>query len=275
MKNGLKVISATLYLLIMSPVINLQAADLTVKGQVQRDTLKTAAMNELQKYPAFYKKHTDADGILIMGSANVSDTALFIAKSIVIKMLAKIPAIKRAIINNNVQIILVAHNEEMSDVPEYKGFDTLRDQEGTILNARLRGLGPTAQKPYLGSGEENLICSASDTHKGENILVHEFAHAISILGISSVDTSFQTTLQRVYQEAKNKGLWKNTYAMANYQEYFAEGVQCWFNVCRRSVPGDGVANEISRRSELRYYDPTLYNLLSKYFFADDSIKACR
>lgn len=261
-------------------VVSLMAFKLHASGLqedsfgVKNDTSKSAPMSELEKYPAFFTKHNDADGILIMGSNKVSDTSFVIAKSIVIKMLAKIPEVKKAMINNHTQIILVAHNEEFSDIPEFKGFDTMRDQDGNILDKRLRGLSLAGKNLFMSCGEETLLCSSNDNHRGENIFVHEFAHTIANLGINVVDTTFLSTLKGIYNRAKNKQLWKNTYAMASFQEYFAEGVQCWFNVCKKSIPGDGVYNEIGRRSELKFYDPELYNLLSKYFFPDDSIRAC-
>lgn len=264
-----------LFLVASLMVIKLHAAGLQEASfEAQNDTSKSAPITELQKYPTFFKKHIDADGILIMGSNKVSDTSFVIAKSIVKKMLAKIPEVEKAMINNHTQIILVAHNEEFSDIPEFKGFDTMRDEDGNILNKRLRGLSLAGKNLFMSCGEETLICSPSDTHKGENIFVHEFAHTIANLGINAVDTTFLSRLKRIYNRAKNKQLWKNTYAIASFQEYFAEGVQCWFNVCRKSIPGDGVVNEIGRRSELKFYDPELYNLLSNYFFPDDTIKAC-
>ena len=270
-----RTIYAMLFLVATLFSIKLNAADLKKANLgVQNDTAKTAPISELQQYPNFFKKHIDADGILIMGSDKVSDTSFVIAKSIVIKMLAKIPEVKKAMVNKHTQIILVAQNEEFSDIPEFKGFDVMRDEDGNILNKRLRGLSLAGKNLFMSCGEETLICSLSDSHRGENIFVHEFAHTIANLGINAVDTTFLRTLKQIYNRAKNKQLWKNTYAIASFQEYFAEGVQCWFNVCRRSIPGDGVANEISRRSELKYYDPELFNLLSKYFYPDDSIKVC-
>lgn len=270
-----KIVYTLLFLVVSLMTIKLHAASLQkVSFEAQNDTAKDTLITELQKYPAFFKKHIDADGILIMGSDKVNDTSFEIAKSIVIKMLAKIPDVKKAMINNHTQIILVAYNEEFSDIPEFKGFDTMRDQDGNILNKRLRGLSLAGKNLFMSCGEETLLCSSNDTHRGENIFVHEFAHTIANLGINVVDTTFLSTLKGIYNRAKNKQLWKNTYAMASFQEYFAEGVQCWFNVCRKSIPGDGVFNEIGRRSELKFYDPELYNLLSKYFFPDDSIRAC-
>lgn len=254
---------------------NSQAARSPGKIAVCPDTDKTSRIPEMQKYPAFYKKHTDADRIPIICSDKVNDSALLIAKSIVIRMLAKIPGVKDALIRNKLQVIIVSHNELMSDIPEYKGFDVLKDAKGVMLNDRLRGLGPMVEHPYISCAEENLICLPSDRYTGQSILVHEFAHAIALLGINYVDSNFNSKLRYAYLEAKKKGLWQNTYAISNADEYFAVGVQCWFNVFKKAVPSDGIGNEISRRSELRFYDPPLYNLLSNYFFMDDNIQICR
>lgn len=215
-----KIVYTLLFLVVSLMTIKLHAASLQkVSFEAQNDTAKDTLITELQKYPAFFKKHIDADGILIMGSDKVNDTSFEIAKSIVIKMLAKIPDVKKAMINNHTQIILVAYNEEFSDIPEFKGFDTMRDQDGNILNKRLRGLSLAGKNLFMSCGEETLLCSSNDTHRGENIFVHEFAHTIANLGINVVDTTFLSTLKGIYNRAKNKQLWKNTYAMASFQEY--------------------------------------------------------
>ena len=227
------------------------------------------------RYPDFYKKYINANGIPIISSERVDDLALLKARSIVAKMLAKIPEVSKALIRNNEHILIVGHNEEMSDIPEYKGFDKLVDEKGTVLNNRVRGMGPTLEAPYCSCGEENLLCLSSDRYKGQSVLVHEFAHAVAIIGISYVDTGFRNRLKGLFLSAKKKGLWKNTYAMANFDEYFAVGVQCWFNVYKKVIPANGVYNEISNRKELRSYDPQLYGMLSRYFFEDNSIEYCR
>lgn len=225
--------------------------------------------------PSFYKKYIDADGVSIIGSDKVNDNAFFIARSIVRKMLIKIPEVKSALIKNMARILIVAHDEEMSDLPEYKGFDTLKSEEGIVLNKRVRGMGPTPENPYCSFGEENLLCLSPDRYVGQNLLVHEFAHAIAILGIDFVDSGFRTALRNAFNDAKANQLWQHTYTIANEDEYFATGVQCWFNAYRKSVPANGTYNEISVRKELQHYDKKLYYLLSKYFNEDDSIPVCK
>ena len=60
-------------------------------------------------------------------------------------------------------------------------------------------------------------------------------------------------------------MWKNTYAETNIAEYFAEGVQSWFNVNAEMPHPDGKHNWVNTREELKEYDPDLYNLLAEYF----------
>ena len=65
--------------------------------------------------------------------------------------------------------------------------------------------------------------------------------------------------------AKNK--WINTYTATDIYEYWAEGVQCWFNVNAEvdTDAGDGKHNKVNTREELKRYDFGLYEVLSEYF----------
>jgi hypothetical protein len=58
------------------------------------------------------------------------------------------------------------------------------------------------------------------------------------------------------------GLWKTKYASVNHAEYFAEGVQSWFNNNR---PPDHDHNHVDTRKELRDYDPGLAELCEELF----------
>ena len=69
----------------------------------------------------------------------------------------------------------------------------------------------------------------------------------------------------VMNHAKEKGLWTNTYALTNKEEYFAETVQSFFNCNRYSETPNGVHNANNRREKLKLYDPEMYKLLLRYF----------
>lgn len=224
------------------------------------DTVKIANASN-----PFYKKALNASGIQILSSSRVSNDALIKAKKIVLVMLARIPEVKPILIKKNVRIVIIATTELLTDIPEYRNLYNL--YPGTDWNKRARGLGPTDLIPITSCGEENLICSSRDPYIGENILVHEFAHAI-MYALDYKSPDFSRNLKRAYNNAQSEGLWERTYAMTNPGEYFAEGVQCWYNANIGITPANGIHNEINTREELKEYDLLLYNLISQYFYAD-------
>ena len=64
------------------------------------------------------------------------------------------------------------------------------------------------------------------------------------------------------------GLWKGKYASVNHHEYFAEGVQSWFDNNREN---DHDHNHVNTRAELLEYDPGLA-ALCREVFGDTELK---
>ena len=114
----------------------------------------------------------------------------------------------------------------------------------------LRGVGATIAIPVSSAGKENLLCLANDPYAGEQVLVQTFATAV-LLALERVDGStFGSRLDTAYDDAMRAGLWQNTYAMENPIEYYAVGVQAWFDAKPDVSPPDGVHNDINTRAEL-------------------------
>jgi len=59
------------------------------------------------------------------------------------------------------------------------------------------------------------------------------------------------------------GLWTDTYAMENPQEYWGEGVQSYYNTNLESATANGVHGPTDKRDELEEYDPMLYSLVEE------------
>jgi hypothetical protein len=78
-----------------------------------------------------------------------------------------------------------------------------------------------------------------------------------------MEPGFNNELQGLYDSALGQGLWVDTYAGSNRVEYWAEGVQSWFDTNQR--PQEGIHNEIDTRDELNEYDPALAALIEEYF----------
>lgn len=235
------------------------------KEQLPVDDIKVSEVPATVDIDAFYKKYVDANGIPTVSSEHVSDSALIRASKVISQMLAKRKDVKEAMIAKGSKVMIIGEKEEVCDIPEYQHIcDT--PENITYWNKRARGFGGAPEHDFSAScGEENVICLPDDRYKGESILVHEFAHIIHMVGILGINPSFDNELEALRLKAIEKGLWKDTYAISNKEEYFAETVQSFFNCNRYSAQPDGVHNSINTRSKLKEYDPEVYSLLLQYF----------
>jgi hypothetical protein len=133
----------------------------------------------------FYKKYTDAGGLPVVSSDRVSDAALLEAADVVRHMLAGRDDILRAIVKNKIRLAVMSPDEKTTDIPEHSD---LTPKE--YWDKRARGLGPTHQRPAVSCAEENLLNLKGDHYNTENILVHEFAHTIHLMGMNTLDPTF-------------------------------------------------------------------------------------
>jgi hypothetical protein len=207
--------------------------------------------------PEFYGKYVSASGYPIVSSVAVNDYALKEAAYLVDLMLAKRPDVRKAMIESGSRMIVMGHTEFTTDIPEYSHF-----KPKDYWDARARGLGGSQRDPLCSVAEENLLGYPGDPYRTECILIHEFAHNIHLRGLVRVDQSFDSRLKKCYDEAMKEGLWKGKYASVNHHEYFAEGVQSWFDNNR---PPDHDHNHVDTRSELKGYDPRLATLIEEVF----------
>ncbi|MDG1873246.1 MAG: peptidylprolyl isomerase [Mariniblastus sp.] len=209
------------------------------------------------KLDSFYQKYIDVGGLPIVGSGKVSDAAILEAAWIVTQMIGHRPNLLQAMAENNTRLAVMAYNEFTTDIPEHRHL-----KSRVFWDRRARGLGATPSAPAVSCAEENLLCHPGDPYSTENICIHEFAHAIHIMGMKTVDPTFEERLTTAYQAAIKSGLWKDTYAAGNRQEYWAEAVQSWFDDNREK---DALHNHVNTRSELKIYDPALARLCEQVF----------
>ncbi len=218
----------------------------------------------------FYEKYLDASGLPVVTSWIVYDEALVMARDIVNHMISELPQeVLEKMIELNTRVGIIGAKQRTTEMPEYR--DLYEVFPGTDWDNRARGLGPTIARPLASGGEENLLRLPGDRYPNENILVHEFAHGIHLMGLYHAVEGFEEELVEAYNEAIAAGLWQNTYAATNHYEYFAEGVQYWFNVNGFSNPANGTYGPIASREELMDYDPRLYAILEVYFPAEDIV----
>ena len=87
----------------------------------------------------------------------------------------------------------------------------------------------------------------------------------ALVGLAIVAPGFNRELKRLYTLAIKEDLWADTYAISNVQEYWAEGVQDYFDTNLEAAMANGVHNQINTRAELAEYDPRLYRFIDNIF----------
>jgi cyclophilin family peptidyl-prolyl cis-trans isomerase len=162
-----------------------------------------------------------------------------------------------AMADQGVRLAVMAWDEFTTDIPEHSALEP-----AVFWDRRARGLGATPEAPAVSGAEENLLGFPGDPYDAENILLHELAHAIHAMGMNRVDPTFEERLRTAYDAAMEAGRWAGTYAATEASEYWAEGVQSWFDDNREN---DSLHNEVNTRAELKAYDPALAALCAEVF----------
>ncbi|MBR46482.1 MAG: hypothetical protein CMM31_08400 [Rhodospirillaceae bacterium] len=208
-------------------------------------------------------------GIPIIGAAAVPDAAFAQVTAILQGMLAARPDILDQMAANNIKVGILGTGDVTTDLPEYA---FLKDDAWTDWDARARGLGAALAVPLTSGAEENLLYLAKDPYKGESIFLHEFAHSIKALGIVFLGPSFAERLEAAYDAAMQEDLWDNTYVAVNLEEYWAEGVQSYFDVNLLVKPSNGIKNFVETREKLKSHDPIHYEIVEEKFSTNWRLK---
>jgi hypothetical protein len=211
------------------------------------------SLREQYELDPFYQKYADANGIPVVGSDKPADSALTLACMLVEEMLAERRDVHDALAADKVTFAIVATSEKTTDIPEYRDLPKSYDTQA-------RGLGG-----HTGlCAEESILCNRdADRWRGESICVHEYAHTMAVYGLFAVDGNFEDRLAEAFSRATSAGLWHDTFAAQDAQEYWAEGVQDWYNTNIEASPPDGVHGPVNTKAELQSYDPALYALIDE------------
>jgi hypothetical protein len=247
----------TLLLLFVLPI---PGASAHLAAEKTAPTITVGKPPKNLKLDPFYEKYADAAGIPIVASRKVPDRALIAAADLVNRMLAKRPDLRRSLAERKVRIAVMGKTEMTTDLPEHR---KLKPKD--YWDKRARGLGGTPSNPMTSCAEENLLGYEDDRYKGENILIHEFSHTIHQVGMRTLDKGFDARLKKLYDKAMAQGRWIKTYAATNHREYWAEGVQSYFDCNARAEPPNGIHNHVRTREQLRKYDPDLAKLIDEVF----------
>ena len=208
----------------------------------------------------FYRQSVMVGPFPVLASEEVDPRALREAAYLIQRMIGHRPEVLEALAASRTRFSVMADTEMTTDVPEHADLDPRG-----YWDRRARGLGATRSRPSVSCGEENLLCFEGDPYRTENILIHEFAHAIHEMGMNRVDPTFDARLLDAFDQAMDEELWINTYAASNHREYWAELVQSYFDTNRED---DSLHNHVDTRGELAAYDSRGHALCVEIFGAN-------
>lgn len=218
--------------------------------------------------PSCYTQREHVANVPIVAPAAVNPYALKEAAFLVGQMLKQRPDILQAMVASGSRLCILGRNEYTTDQPELAQLAATpvaglpHIPPADYWDARARGMGGSRRDPFCSCGEENLLGYPGDPYATECILIHERAHNIHLRGMQNLDPSFDIRLRKAYEQAITNGLWKGVYASVNHHDYFAEGVQSWFDNNRSN---DSEHNDVDTREELIAYDPLLAELCREVF----------
>jgi hypothetical protein len=231
------------------------------------------------KLDSFYQKYTDAFGIPVVSSKNVSSNSLLIARDIINYMLLKRPDIRKVMIEKGARLSIIGQHEMQTDLPECRDWKkpALTDkrltpkerenynQPGGIASMSDRGYWDQRARGMGGiqtsCAEENLTGIPGTRYYGENIMVHEWSHNVMYC-LETADPELFKQIDQSYKAALAKGMYKGQYASNTVAEYWAEGSQWWFWSNYEFYDGQ---TRVQSPEDLKSYDPSLYAILDKVY----------
>jgi hypothetical protein len=212
----------------------------------------------------FYRKACEQTGIDVAAAESVAAGALEAAADRMDALLAARPEVAAAVAASIDQVSIIGRDQRITVLPEFEDLYSIHP--GTDWNRLGRSFPGTNEIPIAAGAEENLLCLESDRYEGEDMFIRDFGWTIRRFGIAPVDPGLDRSIEDAYIRAIAADLWRNTVAEVNSDQYWAEGVQSFFDANNEEKDEkDQVHNQVDTREELRAYDPFLYALLVDVF----------
>ena len=206
-----------------------------------------------QAVPQF--KSVRSGEIEIRSTPAVSDEALERTRWVIDRMLRNAPEVRRSMEKKGFVVEVIAKDQKVTDLERYAHLKDKKTFDGRDFDAGTRGLGDLDAASV---GEENVLCLPGQRYYEEDILVHEFSHSVMF----HLDATLREAIETAYSRAKEKKLFpKESYMMADAQEYWAEATQAWFNVTARKDVNGGY----NTRDKIRSRDLALSALLQEVY----------
>ena len=184
--------------------------------------------------PAFYKKCTQVQGILIATSDKVADFAHLEAAYQFDKVMSRLqPKIAQRIRDKKVLCTLVGHAEMVSEMPQFPSDKTGKELD--FYNWRSRGfLTEKEGRPTFLFSEEDVM-EYEGGMQFESILIHEFGHVIDGAGF---DKNLHQRLKIAFKKAREKGIYNDGYAAQRFRRVSSATPVSLLEALEKSFPAE-------------------------------------
>ena len=170
------------------------------------------------------------------------------------------PDIKKAL--RRVCIVIADQGVPLTQHPKLNYLKNSKTADDRSYDT-LRGIGATSRHPVVGIGAETLRCGGP--YAKQSLLLHELAHAVMDVAILDVRPEWYDQIEQCYDKALVKvggATKKREYRYTNAQEYWAEGVEAYFQSTIRP------SSKIWTRSQLKSADACLFSIIQRVFGSD-------
>jgi len=258
----------------VAPVTTLAPTSTTTTQPPETTTTTTTVPlpeNECEVAPASavegYAQGCTVLGLEVLAAEEVDPAAIDGLADRAFNMLVNSPLYAEAIAGYPIGIRVIGADQTINKLPE---FDKIYVQHpGTDWRRLGRSFAGTQVIPYAAFSEENLLCSEDDVYAGEDIFLREFAITIRRYAMDAVDSATSQAIEQSYAVAIAEGKWQNTLAEINSEQYWAEGVQSFFdaNLENSDEEREPISshNHVNTRDELRTYDRSLWAITMSVF----------
>ena len=236
---------------------------------------KSVTYTGVPRVDYYTQKVETESGITVKGDDTVKRSSLELAaRQIEVELAKPGTGIAETMKKWHCSLAVYSPRENVYMIPEHRyGFRTsmydLEGYGGNKWNGCVSSIAEANITRTRGSAEpyQNTM------YPNENVLIHEFGHSIKSIGLEENDD--QTLIDEyfaAYENAVDTGLWPNTYAISNSDEFFATMCAIWFNnMDDVSSWSDGTRSPLNTRAEMKEYDPITYAFFEKILPADETL----
>lgn len=211
---------------------------------------------------AFFSKRLDFHGIPIKAHQCVVDEALTAAYDRLALLFSDLrdrqPAVISNLVGRGAELHIIGRDQVTTDLPEWRHDKgkKLAEYGGLTRDERTRGMGGL----LTSCGEENLLNLPQDRYRGRDICLHEFSHCLLNHGCQR---GIKDLFAQQRQRSLDKGLWVNSYAGSNTDEFFAE-LSMWYFGTHGDLGMKGPKPAAGRQG-LKSYDPEAFALMNEFY----------